>query len=126
MFAKILLTFKLFLKVFILNNFFESINKTETNFSFFNYISSFVWFEDYIYFIRKKKYSKTWELQKTNNLFIQAILNKTSKTLKGNKGYPDLIYVNEKKKLLILVEIKAIIKYHISKAASRNYSLLMC
>lgn len=42
---------------------------------------------DLLNFIKKnKKYSKTQELQKTNNLFIQAILNKQVKPLWAIKG----------------------------------------
>lgn len=64
---------------------------------------------------RNKKYSNIWEFQKTDNTFIQEVLNKASKNKKGNKGYPDLIYTNENKKLIILVENKSSIKNHISK-----------
>lgn len=67
-------------------------------------------------FIKENRiYSKDWTVQKQNNKFIQEILDKTSKKGTGNKGYPDLIYVNENKKLLILIENKDQIKNHISK-----------
>jgi len=60
-------------------------------------------------------FSKEWDVKKQNNKYIQTILDKSSKKQTGNKGYPDLLYVNEIKKLLILVENKASIKDHISK-----------
>ncbi len=67
-------------------------------------------------FIKENRiYSKDWTVQKQNNKFIQEILDKTSKKGNGNKGYPDLIYVNENKKLLILIENKDQIKSHVSK-----------
>lgn len=71
---------------------------------------------DLLIFIKtNKKYSKNWTLQKTNNIYIQKILNQTSKKKTGHKGFPDLLYVNENKKLFIFVENKANIKDHISK-----------
>lgn len=62
-----------------------------------------------------KHFSKVWFVQKQNNSYIQQILDKSSKKSNGNKGYPDLIYVNESKKLLILVENKDSVKNHVSK-----------
>lgn len=42
---------------------------------------------DLLNFIQKnKKYSNIWELQKTDNTFIQEVLNKASKNKKGNNG----------------------------------------
>jgi tRNA1(Val) A37 N6-methylase TrmN6 len=53
------------------------------------------------------EFSCTWEVQKTKNKNIQTVLDKTSKKGTGNHGYPDLIYINESRKLLILIENKA-------------------
>lgn len=63
-----------------------------------------------------KKFSNRW---KSKSIFdykiIQNILDKTSKKGTGNNGYPDLIYINEKNKLLILLENKDSTKDHTSK-----------
>ena len=67
-------------------------------------------------FIKENKvYVNEWNVQKQDNEYIQEILDKTSKKGTGKNGYPDLIYVNENKKLLILVENKDDTKKHISK-----------
>lgn len=78
-------------------------NETKTDFDLLEYIK------------KNKQYSNTWELRKTTNKHIQKILDKSSKKKTGSKGYPDLIYVNENKKLLILTENKPNIKDHISR-----------
>lgn len=67
-------------------------------------------------FIKENRiYSKEWSVQKQGNKYIQEVLDKTSKKGTGGYGYPDLIYVNENKKLLILVENKDHTKDHSSK-----------
>jgi hypothetical protein len=78
-------------------------NETKTDISLFNFIKE------------NRQYSKNWNVQKQDNQYIQEILDKTSKKGTGNQGYPDLIYVNEIKKLLILIENKDRIKNHVSK-----------
>jgi len=78
-------------------------NEIKTDIDLFNFIKE------------NKVYSKNWTVQKQDNKYIQEILDKTSKKGTGNYGYPDLIYVNESKKLLILIENKNQIKNHISK-----------
>ena len=78
-------------------------NEAKTDVDLFNFIKD------------NRDYSNTWELQKTKNLNIQSILDKSSKKGTGGKGFPDLIYINKNKKLLILVENKASINDHISK-----------
>ena len=78
-------------------------NEVKTDIDLFNFIKE------------NKIYSKNWTVQKQDNKYIQEILDKTSKKGTGNYGYPDLIYVNENKKLLILVENKDQIKNHVSK-----------
>ena len=75
---------------------------------------------DLFNFIKKSRvYSENWTVQKQNNKYIQEILDKTSKKGTGNHGYPDLIYVNENKKLLILIENKDQIKNHVSKSEDK-------
>lgn len=78
-------------------------NEARTDISLFNFIKE------------NRHYSNTWDVQKQDNKYIQEILDKTSKKGTGNQGYPDLIYVNEIKKLLILIENKDHIKNHVSK-----------
>ena len=71
-------------------------------------------------FIKENKvYSNIWSVQKQENKYIQEVLDKTSKNETGKNGYPDLIYVNEIKKLLILIEDKPNIKSHVSKNEDR-------
>lgn len=65
------------------------------------------------------KYTKTWD-NYTDILEINKILSRASKNGKQNTGYPDLIYVNEEKKLLILAEIKPTISEHISKEGKQS------
>ena len=62
-----------------------------------------------------KKYKNSWDIKKINNKVIQSILDKASKRKTGNRGEPDLLYVNESHKLLILLENKDSIKQHQSK-----------
>ncbi len=82
----------------------ERKNETQTDFDLQSHIND------------TKKYTKQWEFQQTVNPNIQSILDRSSKKGTGNKGYPDLIYINENRKILILIENKASIKDHISKA----------
>lgn len=69
----------------------------------------------YTFLKDKRSYSETWMIKKTSNNFVQECLDVSSKSGKGFRGEPDLIYLNENKKLLILVENKPSIKDHISK-----------
>lgn len=62
-----------------------------------------------------KTFSKEWVVKKTENQILQKILQKTSKKDNGERGEPDFIYLNESKKLLILIENKDLISSHISK-----------
>ena len=68
-------------------------------------------------FIEKNRIFKNDWIQQAipSNSHIQTILNKTSKKETGKQGFPDLIYVNETKRLLILIENKSQINNHISK-----------
>lgn len=78
-------------------------NEAKTDINLFNFIKE------------NRRYTNSWNVQKQNNKYIQEILDKTSKKETGKHGYPDLIYVNEIKKLLILIENKDQIKNHVSK-----------
>ena len=83
-------------------------NEAKTDITLFNYIKE------------NRVYSKEWAVRKLENSpYIQEILDKTSKKGTGGYGYPDLIYVNENKKLLILIENKNQTKDHISKNEDR-------
>src|SRR4030042_4520485 len=78
-------------------------NETKTDINLFNFIKE------------NRLYASNWNVQKQDNKYIQEILDKTSKKETGKYGYPDLIYVNETKKLLILIENKDHIKNHVSR-----------
>ncbi len=78
-------------------------NEARTDINLFNFITE------------NKIYNNKWTVRKQDNEYIQEILDKTSKKETGNHGFPDLIYVNENKRLLILIENKDSIKNHISK-----------
>ncbi|MBU4338863.1 SAM-dependent methyltransferase [Patescibacteria group bacterium] len=78
-------------------------NEAKTDINLFNFIK------------KNRLYTNEWNVKKQDNGYIQEILDKTSKKETGEHGYPDLIYVNETKKLLILIENKDQIKNHISK-----------
>ncbi|MBS9779319.1 MAG: N-6 DNA methylase [Moraxellaceae bacterium] len=78
-------------------------NEAKTDINLFNFIKN------------NRVYAETWTVQKQDNPYIQEILDKTSKKGTGKQGYPDLIYVNEHKKLLILIENKDQVKNHSSK-----------
>lgn len=58
-------------------------------------------------------YENNWE-NYTENTCINDVLSKASKKRTGKEGIPDVIYVNEKYRLLILTEIKPTISQHIS------------
>lgn len=72
-----------------------------------------------------KKYKCSWDIKKTDNKIIQSILDKASKKKTGNRGEPDLIYINEANKLIILIEDKDTIKQHQSKGGddAENYAV---
>jgi type I restriction enzyme M protein len=60
------------------------------------------------------KYSGHWEDYSKND-YINGVLSHASKTQSGNEGYPDGVYTNETKKLLILLEVKPDPSKHVSK-----------
>lgn len=64
------------------------------------------------YLTNNKSFSQEWTTKKVKNTYIQKILNTSSKRNTGNRGEPDLIYINESKQLLILIENKDSISDH--------------
>lgn len=60
-------------------------------------------------------YECVWD-QYTSNATIASILQHASKSGSGNAGFPDDMYLNDRKKLLILVEVKPQIALHESPA----------
>lgn len=60
------------------------------------------------------KYTGHWE-DYANNNYVNDVLSHSSKNKTGKSGYPDGIYINEVKKLLILLEVKPDSSKHISK-----------
>lgn len=60
------------------------------------------------------------------NININEILEHSSKKQNGKYGLPDFIYVNEKKKLLILVELKTNISQHEKEAIPQIKHYLSC
>jgi hypothetical protein len=69
----------------------------------------------YTFIKTERKYSENWMMKKTSNTFVQECLDVSSKSGRGFRGEPDLLYLNENKKLLILIENKPSIKAHRSK-----------
>jgi len=82
-------------------------NETITDIDLFNFLSNI------------KIFSKKWVPKKTKNKHIQEILGKASKTGLENRGEPDLIYLHEDKKILIIIENKFLIKDHKSKKGNQ-------
>ena len=79
-------------------------NETITDFTLLNYLKE------------QKVFSKNWTVKKIpTNDAIQECLDKSSKSENNERGEPDLIYLNENKRLLILIENKDLIKDHKSK-----------
>ncbi|WP_373402680.1 class I SAM-dependent DNA methyltransferase [Candidatus Phytoplasma solani] len=78
--------------------------------------------ELYTFLENEKKFNikKNWESEKTKHKKIQNILNHSSKKNNNKIGKPDLIYVNEKEKLLILIEVKKDITKHESDDSDNN------
>lgn len=67
-------------------------------------------------------YEFEWK-EHTDNIQINEILSRSSKKNNDNVGYPDFIYVNEIKKILILVELKTSLSQH-EKRLSHRYSII--
>ena len=68
----------------------------------------------------KREFVKAWEQKKTNNKQVAEILKNASKNKTENRGEPDLLYVNENNKLLILIENKDSIKDHSSDDTKKD------
>lgn len=88
-------------------------NEAQVDINLFNYLT------------KDRSFSKEWITKKTLHKYVQEVLDITSKKKTGNKGEPDLIYVNESKQLLILIENKDSIKDHKSKSGEDpvNYAV---
>lgn len=82
-------------------------NETNTDFALKTYLT------------QKMNFSNVWVQQKTEIGLIKSILSISSKKNTGKNGSPDLIYVNEGSKLLILLENKFSIKYHVSSSGNK-------
>ncbi len=79
-------------------------NETLTDFTLLSYLKE------------NKTFAKNWTVKKVlANEAIQECLDVSSKNSTNERGEPDLIYLNENKKLLIIVENKDLIKDHQSK-----------
>lgn len=70
-------------------------------------------------------YSNEWE-ENTENKYIKKILEHSSKNKNGNIGLPDYLYVNEKKRLLIMIELKSTISKHEKEAIPEIKHYLSC
>lgn len=76
-------------------------NEAQTDIDLFNYLTN------------NKSFSENWKTKKITNSHIVDVLSTATKSGTGkNRGEPDLIYFNENKKILILIENKDSIKDH--------------
>lgn len=83
-------------------------NEAKTDIDLFNYLTN------------NKEFLKSWIPKKTKNKYIQEVLSKATKSqTEDNRGEPDLIYLNEDRKLLIIIENKDKIKDHKSKKGDK-------
>ena len=78
-------------------------NESQKDVRFYNYVKT------------KRKFEFEWYSKRSENDDVQTILSKSSKKCNGEKGEPDFIYINEKNKLLILMENKDDISQHKNK-----------
>jgi type I restriction enzyme M protein len=77
-------------------------NEAQIDIDLFNYLTN------------DKSFSQEWKTKKIENKSITNILSVATKSNTGkNRGEPDLIYFNENKKILILIENKDSIKDHV-------------
>ena len=70
-------------------------------------------------YLLELEYEKEWD-NYTNLEEVNEVLAHSSKNNKGNIGFPDYVYVNENKKLLIMAEIKPTISLHTSADGKAN------
>jgi len=76
-------------------------NEAQTDIDLFNYLTN------------DKKFSEKWKTKKIENSHVVEVLSIATKSDTGkDRGEPDLIYFNENKKILILIENKDKIKDH--------------
>lgn len=65
--------------------------------------------------LNQYEYTNQWE-EHSDNRWIKEVLSHSSKNNTDREGYPDFIYVNDVKKLLILIELKTSISQHEKEA----------
>lgn len=82
-------------------------NESKTDIDLYNFLTN------------NRKYYQSWESKKTQNSYVQTVLDTSSKAGTGYRGEPDLLYVNENKRLLILIENKDSITDHVSKEKNK-------
>lgn len=61
-----------------------------------------------------EKNVKVWA-KKSENTIINKLLSESSKNLKGNKGYPEYLILDEKNKFVIVIENKRETKHHVKE-----------
>lgn len=71
------------------------------------------------------EFEREWK-EACKHVSINNILDHSSKNKNGNYGLPDFIYVNEKRKLLIIVELKSTIAQHEKEAIPQLKHYLSC
>lgn len=70
-------------------------------------------------------YSNEWR-ENVDNEYINLILSHSSKNKNGNVGLPDFLYINEQKRLLIMIELKPTISQHEKEAVPEIKHYLSC
>lgn len=70
-------------------------------------------------------YSNEWR-ENVDNEYINLILSHSSKNKNGNVGLPDFLYINEQKRLLIMIELKPTISQHEKDAVPEIKHYLSC
>ncbi len=84
-------------------------NEAQTDIDLFNYLTNNIVF------------AERWKTRKITNTHIVEVLSTATKSnTGGNRGEPDLIYFNESKKILILIENKDSIKDHSGNNIKNN------
>jgi len=72
---------------------------------------------------QQRKFSEPWQTKKPDNPTIASVFNEASKQLTEQRGEPDFFYVNEARKLLIIVENKDSITQHEGEMIDKNIPL---